>query len=82
VTTRRTPRIRLMRSIVTREAVAAFRDGRAMDLHVALNLKPWEMSPLRVQTIAEPPRDEELPVWLRSWWRAAALREELIAATD
>lgn len=61
---------------VTPEAIAAYREGRGGDLHVALGLKPWEISPLRVDEIPEPSHDTDI-TFLQSWWLADALREEL-----
>ena len=64
---------------ITPEAIAAYEAEDGMTLHVALGLKPWEMSPLQVHEIPEPSRDSPYP-WLRSWWKITRLREELEAA--
>ena len=69
---------------LTAEAIAAFRDGDGSRLHLALNLAPWEMSPLR---IADNEREPDVfnctannEIWLRSWWQAKSLRAELQTA--
>src|SRR5262245_17777023 len=67
------------RDRITPEAIAAFRANDRMGLHLALGLKPWEMSPLEVHRKPEPSRDSPYP-WVRSWWKAKRLRQKLEAA--
>jgi hypothetical protein len=64
---------------ITEEAVAAFRADDWTGLHLALGLRPWEMSPLQVHEKPEPSRDSPYP-WVRSWWKITRLRKELEAA--
>ena len=59
---------------ITPEAVAAFRAGDWMDLHHALDLKPWEASPIDATTAAPPPYPHH------GWEQARELRLQLIAA--
>jgi hypothetical protein len=68
---------------ITAEAIASFRDDDATTLHRLLHLAPWEISPLQVHEMNEPDLDncrEDGRIWLSSWWRAMALREELLTA--
>lgn len=59
---------------ITPEAVEAFRAGDYTALHRALNLRPWEDSPLDVDF--DPPPD-----WANdSWPQAVELRRELMEA--
>jgi hypothetical protein len=66
---------------ITPEAIEAFRRGRGSDLHVALGLAPWEISPLEVHRYREPTpeylergRDK---IYMSSWHQARDLRDAL-----
>ena len=66
------------RTRITSEAVAAFQAGDWLGLHGALNLKPWEASPLDVE-----PSDKDLrsgSMWHRSVDQALNLRSQLVQA--
>ena len=65
--------------MITPEAIAAFKAIDYTALHLALGLKPWEMSPLYVHEKPEPRRDSPHP-WVRSWWKVKRLRTALEAA--
>jgi hypothetical protein len=71
----------LPKVIITHEMVEAFVENDFGTLHTILDLKPWEFSPLNVQT-RKPHRDQTPEVyrgdpWRSSWWKAMALREKL-----
>ena len=67
------------RTLVTPEAVAAYKAGDYVALHLALGLKPWEQSPLHVHEKPEPSRDSPY-AWVKSWWKITRLRRVLEAA--
>jgi hypothetical protein len=71
----------LPKLIITDEILHAFvNDDRHM-LHVLIDWKPWEWSPLD-RDMGEPLPGQiphpESNLRQRSWWRAVALREKLI----
>jgi hypothetical protein len=65
---------------ITPEARAAFRDGRAADLHRLLHLGPWMPSPLDAVT-PEPPSwaRGDGTAWTAAWPDMHELRRELEA---
>jgi len=87
---RRTPKARAHR--VTAEAVEAFAAGDYMRLHDALDLRPWEASPLPLSVTPlgcdpdNPPpavRVQADPTgWDGSWAKAVQLQAELMAAVQ
>jgi hypothetical protein len=68
---------------ITREAISAYRKKDGTALHVALDLRPWEISPLALHLNPKPSpeilhgRDR---IWWSSWAQADRLRKELEAA--
>jgi hypothetical protein len=73
---RRRSRVHARSRIITREVIDAYKREDGMALHVAPDLRPWQISPLRVAGIPEPPRDTKV-IFLQSWWLASQLRDEL-----
>ncbi len=68
------------RAPITAEAVEAFKSGQWIALHRALDLRPWEASPLDADT-PEPPAWDALhgsTAWTASWPAARDLRAELV----
>jgi hypothetical protein len=68
------------RAPITAEAVKAFMAGDWTALHRALDLRPWEASPLDADT-PEPPAWDALhgsTAYSTSWPAAAALRADLM----
>lgn len=66
------------RAPITAEAVAAFNSGDWMATHRALDLRPWEASPLDALT-PEPPSYASHTAWGDSWPAARALRATMLA---
>jgi len=62
---------------ITAEAVAAFQAGDETVLHRALGLKPWQVSPLAVDTA---PGEGDGTGWGHSFLLARQLRAALVAA--
>ena len=60
---------------ITPEAIAAFRAGDELALHRALNLRPWQPSPIVVDG-PNPPADAGL-CFAGAWATIWALRQEL-----
>ncbi len=67
------------RAPITQEAVRAFKAGDWIGTHRALQLRPWEASPLDAETPTAPGRAENT-AWATSWAQAHALRLDLEAA--
>lgn len=61
---------------ITIEAVTAFRSGDETALHRALGLKPWQVSPLAVETA---PGEGDGTGWGHSFVLARELRAALVA---
>ena len=66
------------RAPITAEAVEAFRAGDWMATHRALDLRPWEVSPLDAVT-PEPPIWAKETATAETWPAARALRAEIQA---
>ncbi len=67
---------------ITPAAVDAYRRGAASDLHVALGLAPWQISPLALHLFPAEPSPEYLErgrdkIFLSSWHQARALKDAL-----
>ena len=71
---------------ITPEAIAAFEAGDYLGLHRALDLGPWEPSPLpaSIEPLGVDPEMEPdgLPAgcWNEAWPRSVKLQRELLAA--
>ena len=82
---RRNAKVRQHR--ITAQAVEAFRAGDFMALHNALDLAPYEPSPLPQSVEAlgvdpdNPPR-EDGTAWASAWPKVVALQRELQAAAN
>jgi hypothetical protein len=83
-----TKRARLTRGLshrITAAAVEAYRYRDFIELHAALNLQPWQRSPLPVDVCGlgvdqgEPPEHEKPGPWRDSWYTARELQAELEA---
>ena len=77
---RRTVKGRVHR--ITPEAVEAYRAGDYIALHMALGLRPWEVSPLPLSVTSlgcdqSLPRDREPSGWFASWEQAQELQRLL-----
>ena len=86
-----TKRTRVTRSLshrINAAAVEAYHAGDFIALHCALNLKPWERSPLPIAECelgvdqGEPPEHEAPGPWRDSWYVARDLQAELEAANS
>ena len=62
---------------ISPEAIACYQAGDCRALHRALNLRPWEVSPLRVDQGQAPGGPT---AWAASWPQAQELQRELEAA--
>jgi hypothetical protein len=71
----------LPKLIITHDMLHAFANNDRHMLHVLINWRPWEFSPLD-DFLGEPlpsqMSDPHGDLRQRSWWRALALREKLI----
>lgn len=76
---------------ITSAAVEAYRAGDFHGLHSALNLRPWQRSPLPIDVCGlgvdqgEPPEPHKPGTqdsWRDSWYVARELQAELEAACD
>ena len=68
---------------LTEEAIAAFREGDHRALGLALNLAPWEISPLDAHRRCEPDLTtcrQEHHIYLSTWRKAMAIRMQLMDA--
>ena len=85
-----TKRTRITRSNsgrVTATAVEAYCAGDFQALHLALNLRPFQRSPLPIDVcglgVGEgPPPDHDSGPWRDSWYTAQELQRELEAAIE
>ena len=71
---------------ITPEAIAAFEAGDFLDLHRALDLAPWEPSPLP-STVepygvdpAAPPSPDDQRLYALAWPKIMDLQRQLVAA--
>jgi hypothetical protein len=68
--------------IITREMLQAFVDRDAPTLHLLINWKPWEFSPLQCQdwfpSPGQTPQTFRTRPYFQSWWKMMALREKLM----
>jgi hypothetical protein len=71
----RTPKSKQHR--ITPAAVAAYKAGAWMDLHRALGLYPWDVSPLDAVDAEPPAWAPPNDAWRIGWPQARALRAEL-----
>jgi hypothetical protein len=62
---------------MTQAAIDAWLEGDAWNLHRAIHLKPWAISPLIVHRIAEPPKSDQLPIYFQSWFESDTWRRAL-----
>lgn len=76
-----TQRMTARRHPITRQAVAAFQSVSREDLHRALELRPWQPSPLDT-TEAEPPAWCHGTSWASYWRTSFDLRQKLLAKTQ
>jgi hypothetical protein len=74
--TKRRPLQRALRTRITPEAIEAFRRGDSFALDRALQLKPWDQSPLYAVT-DEPPDYMRDTLNVERWKYARELRREL-----
>ena len=65
---------------ITDAAIEAYRRGDQVDLHRALGLRLWEISPLDANTPEPPVGCGPNDAWRESWPLAWELRAELEAA--
>jgi hypothetical protein len=69
---------------ITPEVIAAFEAGDYRALHCALNLRPWEASPLPLSVTALGVDQGPAPDWANlhttSWAKAQELQREILAA--
>jgi hypothetical protein len=66
---------------ITPDAIAAFERGDMLGLHRALQLRPWQPSPLPLAVSGLGVDDDEPGCWPEADWRLALdLRRELLAA--
>jgi hypothetical protein len=68
---------------LTEEAIVAFRDGDHCKLARAINLAPWEISPLDAHHRCEPDLSRcraEHRIYLSTWRKAMNLRIQLLDA--
>ena len=76
MTTKRIP-INRPRHRISPGAIACYQAGDDRALHAALGLRPWEVSPLRVDQGSAPGGPT---AWAASWPQAQHLQRELEAA--